>query len=116
MPGRALGAVGCLLPALRLPLGLLLPHLLQHRLALLVGMALAAGGNDAARVRFGLRLGLLGLRGDGPLHLGNGLLDLGTGCPLRRHRPGLFQHFLGNMGDDQRFGMFFPLAAVIPVL
>ena len=117
MPGRALGAAGGFLPPFRLALFLLLAHLFQHCFAFFVSITLAAGGNDAAGIGFLLRFWLrsrlcFGQRS--PLHFGNRLFNFGAGGTLCGHRARLFQHFFGDMRDDQRFGMFFPLAAVIP--
>ena len=119
MPGRTGGAAGGLLPAFCFPALLFLTHLFQHRFALFIREALAAGGNDAVSIGFRLGFGLgsrFGMRQRGALHLGDSLFDLGTGSALRRHLTCFLQHFFGDMGNDQRFGMFFPLTAVIPVL
>ena len=108
---RALSPAGSLGPVLAL---LLLQHLLAQGLALGVGMARAAGGDDALHRRFwrrGLRR-----RGRALLHAGHFLLDIGAGSALLGHGARTVQHVFGDMGDDQRFGARRLFTAVIPVL
>ena len=134
-PGRGRagsGAVDSFLPqGVLLFLARQLPHLhlLAQGGAFLGRKAGTAGGDDAVlTLRLGgqrnrplLRRGGLGRPGCGRcrgrvLHGRDGLLDLRAGSASLRHAAGRFQHFFGNMRNDQRFGPFLAFAAVIPVL